>query len=99
MGRPVILGNGSLTVGLDETGLVHDFYYPYVGLDNLTTARSLPHKIGIWVDGNFSWLDSADWNTTVDFQSDVLVSRVNMKSERMQLELTFRDFVDSEFNI
>jgi GH15 family glucan-1,4-alpha-glucosidase len=28
--RPVMLGNGSLTVGLDENGLVHDFYYPYV---------------------------------------------------------------------
>jgi len=98
MGRPVILGNGSLTVGLDETGLVHDFYYPYVGLDNLTTARSLPHKVGIWVDGEFSWVDSKDWQTTVDFESDVLVSRVQMHSDKLQIELGFRDFVDSEFN-
>ena len=36
MGRPVVLSNGQLFVGLDEHGLVHDFYYPYVGLDNLT---------------------------------------------------------------
>ena len=98
MGRPVILGNGSLTVGLDECGLVHDFYYPYVGLDNLTTARSLPHKVGVWVDGVFSWVDSEDWHTTVDFERDALVSRVVMQSDRLQLELTFRDFVDHEFN-
>ncbi len=98
MGRPAMLGNGSLVVGLDEAGLVHDFYYPYVGLDNLTTARSLPHKIGVWVDGAFSWVDDGSWHTTVNFESDVLVSRVVMQSDKLQLELTFRDFVDHEFN-
>lgn len=98
MGRPVILGNGSLTVGLDENGLVHDFYYPYVGLDNLTNARSLPHKIGVWVDGVFSWIDSKDWVVTVDFETDALISNVRMRSDKLQLELTLRDFVDHEFN-
>ncbi|HSX43363.1 MAG TPA: glycoside hydrolase family 15 protein [Candidatus Saccharimonadales bacterium] len=98
MGRPVILGNGSLTVGLDERGLVHDFYYPYVGLDNLTTARSLPHKIGLWVDGAFSWVDGDQWTITVDFESNALISAVHMRNDGLQLELEFRDFVDTEFN-
>lgn len=98
MGRPVMLGNGSLTVGLDENGLVHDFYYPYVGLDNLTTARSLPHKIGVWVDGTFSWVDSEDWQTTVDFDTDALISAVHMQNDTLKLELEFRDFVDQQFN-
>lgn len=98
MGRPVILGNGSLTVGLDEGGKVHDFYYPYVGLDNLTTARSMHHKIGVWVDGLFSWTDGDDWATTVSFDNDALISRVVMRSTKLELELTFRDFVDHEFN-
>lgn len=98
MGRPVMLGNGSLTVGLDEHGLVHDFYYPYVGLDNLTTARSLPHKVGVWIDGTFSWVDTTDWQISVDFENDALISAVHMKNEGMQLELEFRDFVDQEFN-
>ena len=44
MGRPVVLSNGQLFVGLDENGLVHDFYYPYVGLENLTNARSASTK-------------------------------------------------------
>ncbi len=98
MGRPVILGNGSLTVGLDETGQVHDFYYPYVGLDNLTTARSLPHKIGIWVDGTFTWVDDKTWLTAVDFETDALISRVTISSQALGLELVFRDFVDSQLN-
>lgn len=98
MGRPVMLGNGSLTVGLNEDGLVHDFYYPYVGLDNLTTARSLPHKIGVWVDGNFSWVDDATWETKVDFSSDALVTNITMEHSQLQLRLELTDFVDHEFN-
>ncbi len=98
MGRPVILGNGSLTVGLDEKGLVHDFYYPYVGLDNLTNARSIAHKIGVWVDGIFSWIDNDDWAITVDFETDALISVVHMQNDRLRLKLEFRDFVDQEFN-
>lgn len=98
MGRPVMLGNGSLTVGLNEQGLVHDFYYPYVGLDNLTTSRSVHHKIGVWVDGTFTWVDDGTWNISVNFESDALVSEIRMQSDDHQVELLFNDFVDSEFN-
>lgn len=98
MGRPVILGNGSLTVGLNEFGLVHDFYYPYVGLDNLTTARSMDHRIGVWVDGAFSWIDDGNWTVTVDFEKDALVSNVRMESEKFGLHLTFSDFIDNNMN-
>ncbi len=98
MARPVILGNGQLTVGLDERGFVHDFYYPYVGLDNLTTARSIQHKIGIWIDGKFSWALEDTWNITVDFESDALVSAIKMQCDALQVLLEFSDFVDSGYN-
>lgn len=99
MGRPVILGNGSLTVGLDEHGLVHDFYYPYVGLDNLTTARSLPHKLGIWVDGRFSWVDDGSWQVKVDFLDTALISVVELNNPELKINLKLNDFVDSEHNV
>ncbi len=95
MARPVILGNGSLTIGLNENGLVHDFYYPYVGLDNLTTARSVHHKIGVWVDGHFSWVDDGSWKTTVDFEVDALISTVHLECERLGVTLVLHDFVDA----
>lgn len=98
MGRPVVLSNGSLMVGLNEHGLVHDFYYPYVGLDNLTTARSVHHLVGIWVDGEFSWVDDGSWDIHVNFESDALISNVTMKSDKLSLELDFRDCVDYEYN-
>ncbi len=99
MGRPVILGNGSLTVGLNEQGLVHDFYYPYVGLENLTTARSLHHKIGVWVGGVFSWVDDGNWSIKVDFEPKALISTISMRSDALGLELTFEDLVVSDKDI
>ena len=98
MGRPVVLSNGQLFVGLDEQGLVHDFYYPYVGLENLTTARSSQHKIGIWVEDKFHWTDDGTWNISVDFDPQALISKINMRSDDLGVELAFEDFVDSEFN-
>ncbi len=99
MGRPVMLGNGALTVGLNEQGLVHDFYYPYVGLDNLTTARSVHHKIGIWADDQFSWIDDGSWDISVNFETDALISTIRMQNDALQIELLFNDFVDSELNV
>jgi GH15 family glucan-1,4-alpha-glucosidase len=98
MGRPVMLGNGSLTVGLNEQGLVHDFYYPYVGLDNLTTARSAHHKIGIWVDGEFSWVDDDGWDISVNFETTALVSNIIMTHEELAVSITANDFVDNDTN-
>lgn len=99
MARSVILGNSSLTVGLNEKGLVHDFYYPYVGLENLTTARLQPHKIGLWVDGQFSWLDDDLWDVHVDFEDRSLVSKIFAKHDGLGVELVLNDFVDSHSDI
>jgi GH15 family glucan-1,4-alpha-glucosidase len=98
MGRPVMLGNGQLTVGLNEQGLVHDFYYPYVGLDNLSTARSSGHKIGVWVDGKFSWVDDNTWDINVDFFADALISKITMEHKALEISLAFQDFVDTGVN-
>lgn len=98
MGRPVVLSNGQLFVGLDESGLVHDFYYPYVGLDNLTNARSSQHKIGIWVDGQFSWTDDGSWDISVDLDQDAMISNIQMKSSALGITIEGQDFVDIEYN-
>src|SRR5258706_14386275 len=98
MGRPVVLSNGQLFVGLDENGLVHDFYYPYVGLENLTNARNSQHKMGVWVDGEFHWIGDGTWDVQVDFESNALVSIITMHSNALQLTLQTQDFIDPEYN-
>ncbi len=98
MGRPVVLSNGQLFVGLDEHGLVHDFYYPYVGLENLTNARSSQHKIGVWVDGNFKWTDDGSWEVAVDFEDDALISKVTLYSKVLGIGIVTQDYVDMNTN-
>ncbi len=98
MGRPVVLSNGSMFVGLNKHGLVHDFYYPYVGLDNLTTTRSERHLIGVWVDNQFSWVNDDGWDRVIDFEADALISTISMKNENLGVELQFQDFIDPEYN-
>lgn len=99
MGRPVVLSNGQMFVGLDENGLVHDFYYPYVGLENLTNARSLQHKIGVYVDDQFSWTDDGSWQAEALFEDDALISRIRLNSPNLGLTLLLQDTIDSQNNI
>ncbi len=98
MARPVVLGNGSMFVGLNEHGLVHDFYYPYVGLENLTTSRASHHKIGVFIEEQFSWVDTDAWQRTVDFHDDALISRVVMENTELEIRLEFEDYIDSQYN-
>jgi GH15 family glucan-1,4-alpha-glucosidase len=97
VGRAVILSNGHILVGLDEHGTVHDFYYPYVGLENLTSARNPNHKIGVWVDGKFSWLDDDSWEIKLDFEDEALVSQISASNSQLGVRLDFSDFVDVHY--
>lgn len=99
MGRPVVLSNGQMFIGLNEQGLVHDFYYPYVGLENLTTSRSMHHKIGVWVDDTFSWTDDGSWQLEVLFEADALISDIAMKNEALGVTLYLQDTIDCLQNI
>ncbi|MDB5161289.1 MAG: glycoside hydrolase 15-like protein [Candidatus Saccharibacteria bacterium] len=97
MGRPVVLSNGHILVGLNDYGTVHDFYYPYVGLENLTTSRNLNHKIGVWANDKFSWLDDGSWKINMDFEEDALVSDITAESDNLKVKLHFSDFVDNHY--
>jgi GH15 family glucan-1,4-alpha-glucosidase len=98
MARPVVLSNGQLFVGLDENGLVHDFYYPYVGLENLTNARSSQHKIGIWADGQFKWTDDGSWEVSVQYEDDTMVSQIKLRSNDLGVTLELHDYIDIDTN-
>jgi GH15 family glucan-1,4-alpha-glucosidase len=95
VGRPVILSNSHILVGLDEHASVHDFYFPYVGLENLASSRNLNHKIGVWTDNKFSWLDDGSWDIKMDFEDTALISRISAEHAKLKVRLDFQDFVDS----
>lgn len=97
MARPIVLSNGELHVGLNRFGLVHDFYFPYVGLENHAAGQSLRHKVGVWVDGSVSWLDTDDgWSFTFHYPHSSLIGHTVATNQRIGILLEFDDCVDSQ---
>lgn len=97
MARPIVLSNGELAVGINRYGLVHDFYYPYVGLENHVAGQNLRHKVGVWVDGHLSWLDTdPEWQFRFRYPTKALIGHTLAKHERLGIVLEFDDFVDTE---
>ena len=95
MGRPVLLSNGELHVGLNEFGLVHDFYFPYVGFENHSAGANLRHKVGVWVDGKISWLDDGSWHIRMWTASGALIGHTSAYNPESKILLEFDDVVDS----
>lgn len=93
-----VLGNGNILVGIDEHARIREFFYPYVGLHNHVGGK--PHHIGIWVDGQFSWIDNSNyWNKILRYKKETLVTDIVANSKRHGLSLHFNDLVDKKKNI
>jgi glucoamylase len=53
------LGSRKLLVAFDRTHQIRDLYYLHVGQEN--HALGHPFRTGIWVSGQFRWLEYARW--------------------------------------
>lgn len=98
MARPIVLSNGELHVGLNKWGMVHDFYFPYVGLENHAAGAQLRHHVGIWVDGELSWTNSGEWAITSRYPHSALIGHTIARNERLGVVLEFDDFVDASMS-
>jgi glucoamylase len=97
MPRDLPLGNGRLLVNFDGGYEIRDFYYPYVGMENQTLGR--PSHFGVWVDGQFSWIDNAEWQRELAYEEDTLVTDVKLSNERLRLRLRCHDAVDFDRDV
>lgn len=96
MAKSLVFGNGRLHVGLNEHGLVHDLYYPYVGLENQLPPHSPPHKIGLFENGKVSWLDDGSWSFVAKYHERAMVGNTVATNENLGIRLEFTDVVDVE---
>lgn len=97
--RPIVLSNGELHVGLNKFGVVHDFYYPYVGFENHSAGTGLRHKIGVYIDGVISWTDDGNWTFTFRYPHNALIGHIVAKNEQLGVILEFDDTVDAEMSV
>ena len=99
MARSIVLSNGELHVGLNKYGVVHDFYYPYVGFENHVAGPSLRHKVGVYIDGVLSWTDDDTWTFSHHYPSTSLVGHTIAKNEALGIVIEFDDTVDSDMSV
>ncbi len=97
MPRDIPIGNGSLLILYDRKGLVRDLYFPSVGSEN--HANGHVFKVGLWVNGAFSWLDEDSWERTLDYEDDTLVAKIQLVNKSLGIETVMRDTVDFHENI
>lgn len=99
MARPIVLSNGTMHVGINFYGLVHDLYYPFVGHENHCAAKQMRNRIGVWCEGEFSWLDDDTWQFHIDYEPGALISHMSAYNPHLAVALEFSDCVDSHANI
>ncbi len=94
----MVLGNGNMMVCLDKFGQVRDLYFPYVGSEN-HIGQNQTHKIGVFVDGSISWLDSGEWQTKIDYENNSMVGNIKAGNNNKGLFIETQDVVYNEKNI
>ncbi len=94
MPRALVLGNGQFLVSLDQFGFVRDLYFPYVGLENQVMGER--HRIGISVNGTFSWLNDGSWKISLGYKPETMVGYLVCKNEQLQISLVMEDIVYNE---
>ncbi len=92
MPRDLAIGNGRLLVNFDSRYQLRDIYFPNVGEENQTMGH--PCRFGVWVGGKFSWTDDDNWQRTLTYLPDTLVTKVQLVNASLQVELTCFDAVD-----
>jgi glucoamylase len=97
MPRDIPVGNGSLLVNFDQTYQLRDLYWPHVGQENHTVGH--PSRFGVWVDGQFRWVDDDGWQRTLDYAHDTLVTQVTLHHPDLALRLVCQDAVDFHENL
>lgn len=97
MTRHLVLGNGNMLVCTDKNALIRDFYYPHVGQENHVSGNV--HRIGFWVNGNFSWLNEDEWDMDIRYKEDSLVSEVKASNDRLGISIEMNECVHFKKNV
>ena len=95
--RDIPVGNGSLLVTFDDKYQIRDVYFPHVGQENHT--EGFPFRFGVWADGEFSWIFDDDWQRTLEYLPETLVTDVHLVNKNLSLEIVSNDTVASHENI
>jgi len=81
-----------MLVAFDDLYRMRDLYWPRVGMPNHTCGH--PQRFGVWVDGEFAWVDDAGWTRDLRYKTETLITEVRLRHEKLGIELLCNDAVD-----
>lgn len=93
----LILANDELEVRLDQHGLVNRVCFPHIGFENHTP--NLTHRIGVWADGEISWLNDGSWTHKARYPYSALIGHTVTVNENLGILLEFEDLVEADRNL
>ncbi|WP_418791739.1 glycoside hydrolase family 15 protein [Phosphitispora sp. TUW77] len=91
MPRDIAIGNGSMLINFDRGLNMRDLYYPVIGLDNHILGHR--NRLGVWVDGNFSWIDDNVWAKKAGYRQNSLVTSIEAVNNQIGISLEITDAV------
>ena len=92
MPRDLPLGNGNLLVNFDGTYALRDLYYPHVGMENHVMGHHC--RVGVWVDGDFSWIHGPPWTHDLRYRDETMETSVTVRNSTIGLSIVASDVVD-----
>lgn len=97
MTRHLVLGNGNLLLCIDKSAQIRNFYYPYVGKED--HVRGHHHRIGVWVEGLFSWTSDDSWKSEILYKKESLVGDSIFVNKDLGISLRIIDAVHYSKNV
>ncbi|MCM3747263.1 glycoside hydrolase family 15 protein [Paenibacillus pasadenensis] len=89
MARHLVIGNGKMLLNLDHNCYIRDIYYPFVGQLNHVGGQYC--RLGLWTEGQFTWLEDAAWDKKLGYIEDSLVTDVTARHYGLETELQMND--------
>jgi len=97
MPREIVFGNQSMLVGIDANYVIRDIYYPHVGMENHLNGHK--NRMGIWIDGIFSWFDNPKWVKEIKYEPETLVGASVLENKEVGLRIIIADAVHHQKNV
>src|SRR5690348_13817514 len=97
MPRDLPLANGHLLVNFDASYNVRDIYWPHIGERNHTQGHV--NHTGVWVAGEFAWLDAPEWQRDLLYEPSTLLTEVTLTHPMLNITIHCTDAVDFDRDI
>jgi GH15 family glucan-1,4-alpha-glucosidase len=96
MPRPLVFSNGAFFIGIDARYAIRDLFYPQVGRWNHLSGH--PIRMGVWVDGKFSWVHEKGWTYDFKYKPGSLNGHVHLVNQDLAIEIETHEAISHREN-